>query len=334
MKLVLCYPLESRHFDQIAATAPQLELVDAGQGRIAEEIFEADLYCGHAKVPLPWDEVIRRGRLRWIQSSAAGLDHCLAAAVVDSDVVVTSAAGVLTDQVAEHAIMFLTALARSLPVFFRAQQQRQFVRRPTRDLHEATVGIVGLGSVGRRLAELLSGFRCRIVAVDTFPVDRPPHVAELWPAERLDDLLAACQFVVLCLPLTDQTRGLFDRRRLETMRPGSFLVNVARGPIVVEDDLAAVLATEHLAGAALDVTATEPLPATSLLWDLPNLIITPHVAGQGARRIDRMTDLLCENLTRYLAGRPLRNLVDKRLGYPVRRQQAADEEQATDGEGT
>ena len=317
-RIVLCYPVEPRHVAQIAAAAPHAEIVDAGQERVASEILAADIFCGHAKVPMPWDEVIRQGRLRWIQSSAAGLDHCLVPAVVESPVVVTSASGVLADQVTEHTIALLTALTRSLPVFFRAQQQREFIRRPTRDLTGATVGIVGMGGVGRRLVEVLAAFKTRILATDWYPIDKPPQVESLWPPERLDELLPLVDVLILAVPLTDRTRGMIGAREISLLKPGSLLVNVARGPLVVEDALVAALRSGHLAGAAVDVTATEPLPATSALWELPQVIITPHVGGQSARRIDNMTDFFCENLRRDQAGEPLRNLVDKRLGFPTR----------------
>jgi D-3-phosphoglycerate dehydrogenase len=302
---------------QILAAAPQAEVVDAGQQRVAQELLTADIFCGHAKVPVPWNEVVRGGRLRWIQSSAAGLDHCLVPSVVASDIVVTSASGVLADQVAEHAISLTTALTRSLPTFFRAQEQHEFIRRPTRDLTHCTVGIVGFGGNGRRLAEVLQVFKTRILATDTFPVDKPDFVEALWPAERLDDLLAEVDVLFLAAPLTDITRHMIDRRALARLRPGALLINVARGPLVVEADLVAAIESGHLAGAGLDVTAEEPLAVDSPLWSLPNVVITPHVGGQSARRIDDMTDFFSANLRRWQAGEPLANLVDKRLGYPV-----------------
>lgn len=318
MNIVLCYPVEQRHRDQIAGVAPGAQLIDAGQEGIAEKIFEADIFCGHAKVPIDWPAVVRRGRLQWIQSSAAGLDHCLVPAVVESAITVTSASGVLADQVAEHALALAGALARGLPVFFRAQQTREFVRRPTRDLHGSTVGIVGFGGVGRRIAEVVSPFKTRILATDVFPVDKPPWVEALWEAERLDDLLGQVDFLFLAAPLTDRTRGMIDARRLAKMKSGSFLINVARGGLVVETDLVAALEAGPLAAAALDVTEIEPLPASSRLWELPNVIITPHVGGQSRVRIDQMTDFFCGNLGRFLSGKPLLNLVDKRLGFPIR----------------
>jgi phosphoglycerate dehydrogenase-like enzyme len=198
MRIVLCYPIQPRHYQQIAAVVPEAELVDAGQERVARELLNADLYCGHAKVPVDWDAVVRQGRLQWIQSSAAGMDHCLVPSVIDSDIVVTSASGVLADQVAEHTIALLTGWCRNLPTFFRAQQQKEFIRRPTRDLHRSTVGIVGLGGVGRRLAQVLSAFQTRILATDLFPLDKPDCVESLWPADRLEELAGIVDILVLC----------------------------------------------------------------------------------------------------------------------------------------
>ncbi len=318
MRIVLCYPVERRHYHQIASVAGMAEVVDAGQQHIASEILRADIFCGHAKVPMDWPAVVQGGRLKWIQSSAAGLDHCLVPSVIESEIIVTSASGVLADQVSEHATALVTALTRKLPVFFRAQQAKEFVRRPTGDLHHSTLGIVGFGGVGRRIAEVLSPFKTRILATDVFPIDKPDYVEALWPAERLIELLAEVDILILSAPLTPTTRGMIGAKELATMKKGALLVNVARGPLVVERDLIDALESGHLAGAALDVTEQEPLPPTSKLWDLPNVIITPHVAGQSRLRIDQMTDFFCDNLTRYLAGRPLRNLVDKQLGFPVR----------------
>ena len=319
MKIVLCYPLESSHCQQIAACAPGDEIINAGQERVAEELFQADIFCGHAKVPVDWDGVMRQGRLRWIQSSAAGMDHCLVPSVIQSDVVVTSASGVLAEQVAEHTIALVTAWCRSLPVFLRAQAKHEFIRRPTRDLHRSTVGIVGFGGNGRRLAPLLRVFKTRILATDMFPVDKPDYVESLWPADRLDDLLAQSDVVILALPLNESTHGLFNAARLRRMKPGALLCNMARGAIVVTNDLIDAIHSGHLAGAVMDVTEPEPLPPGHPLWDTPNVIITPHVGGQSALRIDNMTRLFCENLKRWQAGQPLINyLADKRLGFPIR----------------
>ena len=319
MRIVLCYPVEPRHIKQIAAAAPEAEVIDAGQEKIAHEILQADIFCGHAKVPVPWDQVVANGRLRWIQSSAAGMDHCLVPSVIDSSILVTSASGIFADQVAEHTLALLTGWLRNLPTFFLAAQRKEFIRRPTRDLHGATVGIVGMGGNGQRIAEVLAPFRLRLLATDLFPdaVRRPPAVEQIWPADHLGELFKVCDILILCLPLNLDTRGLINRDVFQQMKPDAVLVNVARGPIVVEEDLVEALELRQLAGAALDVTETEPLPPTSRLWDLPNVLITPHVGAQSATRIDATTRLFAENLKHFLVGHPLQNIVDKQLGFPV-----------------
>ncbi len=321
MRIVFCFPVQNKHVDQIQTVVDELgidaELVDAGQERIAEELPTADIYCGHAKVPVPWEEVVQAGRLQWIQSSAAGMDHCLVPVVQASEIPVTSASGILADQVADHTLAITLGLLRSLPTFFRAQQKREFIRRPTRDLHKAKIGIVGFGGNGRRLAEVLQAFRCEIHATDLFPENKPQYVASLREANELDSMLADVDIVVLAAPLNDQTRGMFNAERLANMRQNALLINMARGPLVVEEDLIESLESGHLAGAGLDVTEVEPLSENSRLWDNPRVLITPHVGGQAARRIDDMTDFFCENLRRYVQKRPLLNLTDKQLGFPL-----------------
>ncbi len=319
MQIVLCYQVEDRHIEQIAMVAPEAKIIHASQQSIPEDIMLADVFCGHAKDrPVPWDRVAAHGRLQWIQSSAAGMDHCVTPDVVRSPILVTSASGLFADQVAEQTLALLLGLLRRLPEFFRAAERKEFQRRPTADLHRSTVGIIGFGGNGRRLAELLAPFRTRLLATDYFPVDRPAYVGKLLPPEGLDEVLGESDIVILCVPLTKQTQGMIDRRALQIMKPGGVLINVARGPVVVEEALIAALESGHLSGAGLDVTEIEPLPPTSRLWDLPNVLITPHVGAQWKWRIDDATELFCDNLQRFLHGRPLRNLIDKELGFPRR----------------
>ena len=314
--IVLCYPVEEKHRRSIASAAPGATIIDAGQEGIGKALMDADIFIGHAKVPVDWDRVMQQGRLKWIQSSAAGLDHCLVPAVIESEIPVCSASGLFANQVAEQTLALLLGLLRGLPTFFRQAERREFVRRPTYDLHGQTVGIVGLGGNGRRLAQLLAPFRTRILATDYYPVRKPSEVAELWPADHLLDLAAAAKILILCLPLNASTEKLIDRKVFDAMQPGSWLINVARGQVVDEPALVAALEKKQLAGAGLDVTFVEPLPAESPLWNQPNVIITPHVGAQAMSRVDDSTRLACENLRRFQAGESLLNLVDKKLGFP------------------
>lgn len=318
-RVVLCYPIEDRHYQQIVkAVPPGTEVVASGQEKIAEDLLTADIFCGHAKVPVPWPAVVRQGKLKWIQSSAAGLDHCLVPEVIASDIVVSSASGLFADQVAEQTLALLLGLLRGLPTFFRAAQKKEFIRRPTGDLHGKTVGIVGLGGNGTRIAEVLRPFKTRIWATDIFYDQKPNCVDELWPADQLPRLLNESDIVVLCVPLNSQTEHMFGKREFDQLKPGAVLINVARGQVIDETAMVAALQQEkRLYGVGVDVTEVEPLPVESPLWEMPNVIITPHVGAQSARRADDTTDLICDNLRRYFAGKTLRNLVDKQLGFPT-----------------
>lgn len=318
MRIVVCYPVEPRHLAQIQSVSPTAEVIDAGQERIATELLFADVFCGHAKVPVPWDEVVAKDRLKWIQSSAAGMDHCLVPCVIGSDILVTSASGLFADQVAEQTLALTLGVLRGLPAFFRQQQRKEFIRRPTRDLTGTTVGIVGFGGNGRRIAQVLAPFDVRILATDLYPCRRPPHVAELWPADRLDQLLPLVDVLILALPLNSETFGLLNADKFRRLKRGAVFINVARGQVVVEKDLVAALESGQLAAAGLDVTEVEPLPVNSPLWDMSNVLITPHVGAQSASRYDDVTAFFCENLRRFLGGQDLVNVVDKRLGFPPR----------------
>ena len=319
--IVLCFPVQDRHVARIAAAAgDDFHIISADQDTIAEEIFNADIFCGHAKNhQIDWDAVVKAGRLEWIQSSAAGMDHCLTPSVIHSPIHVSSASGVLANQVAEHGMALSLAFLRSLPTFFRAQQKQEFIRRPTMDLYGATVGILGLGGVGRRLAEILSVFGVKIVAVDMFPAEKPACVSELWGPANTDSLFAMCDVVFLCVPLNDDTRHLANAQKFSLMKPSALLVNIARGAIVDTDAMLAALESRQICGAVMDVTDPEPLPKNHPLWNREDVIITPHVGGQCVTRIEDMTRMYCENLRRWRAGEPLINYLSvKSLGFPIR----------------
>lgn len=314
--IVLCYPVEPRHLQQFASAFPDATLIDAGQERIGQEIFQADIFVGHAKVPVDWDRVVQQGRLKLIQSSAAGLDHCLVPSVINSDIPVCSASGLFANQVGEQTLALLLGLLRGLPTFFHQSLRKEFVRRPTDDLHGKRVGIVGLGGNGRRLAQLLAPFRVTLRATDYYPVRKPQEVEELWGAERLMELASISDILILALPLNESTHQLISADVLRAMPPGSYLINVARGQVVDEGALVGALQSQHLKGAGVDVTYVEPLPSASPLWELPNVLITPHVGAQAASRVDDSTRLAIENLSRFFRDEPLLNSVDKQLGFP------------------
>lgn len=316
LNVVLCFPVESHHVQQIQRAVPEFHVLSAQQHEIGQTIFEADIFCGHAKQPIDWPAVVRAGRLQWIQSSAAGLDHCLHPAVVESSIPVTSASGLFANQVAEQTLALLYGLVRSAPAFFQASLERRYERLATDDLHGKTIGIVGFGGNGQRIAELLAPLGNRMIATDHWPRAKPSYLAELWLADRLPELLEQSDVVILCVPLNAQTQHLLGPQELARMKSGSYLINVARGPVVDEVALVEALTSGRVRAAGLDVAEVEPLAADSPLWTLPRVMITPHVGAQSHRRVSDTVDFFCQNLQRFVAQQPLRNLVDKRLGFP------------------
>ena len=318
-RVVLCFPVTDEQVAELNECSDKIEVINAGQSGIAEEIMQADIFVGHAKVPVPWAEVVQQGRLKWIQSSAAGLDHCLKPEVIDSDILVSSVSGLFANQVAEQTMSLLFGVYRSALTFFRAYEKREFVRRPTMDFHGQTVGIVGFGGNGRRIAEVLAPWGNRILATDKYPWDKPDYVERLVGADQLDDILHEIDCLILCGPLNAETKGMINQSVLEKLKPGSVVINVARGPVIQEEDLIGALESGYLAGAGLDVVEVEPLHPTSPLWTMENVVISPNVGAQSRFRVPNTIKFVSQNIQRFLRGEEPLNVVDKRLGYPARK---------------
>ena len=318
-RVVLCFPVTHEQVAELDACSDDIEVVNAGQTGIAHEILNADIFVGHAKVPVPWNQVVRQGRLKWIQSSAAGLDHCLQPEVIDSDILVSSVSGLFANQVAEQTMALLFGVYRSSLTFFRASEKREFVRRPTLDFHGQTVGIIGFGGNGRRIAEVLAPWGNRILATDKYPWDKPDYVERLIAADKLNRILPEIDCMILSVPLNDETRGMINREALSKMKAGSVIINVARGPVIKEADLIDALRSGHLGGAGLDVVEVEPLHPTSPLWTMDNVVISPHVGAQSKYRVPDTIRFVAANIQRYLRGEEPLNVVDQHLGYPVRK---------------
>jgi phosphoglycerate dehydrogenase-like enzyme len=263
------------------------------------------------------DHVIERApRLAWIHSVSAGVDKVVTPLGRARGLQITNARGVFSRPIAEYVVMACLAVSRRLPELLDLQRERTWQPLPGDELSAKTVGIVGYGSIGAEVARLLAPFGPRILATRRHP-ERGAGIpgVELLGLDGLDQVLAESDFVILAAPLTDSTAGLIGEEQLGRMRPGAWLINIARGRLVDEPALSRALTEARIGGAFLDVFEEEPLPATSPLWDLPNLIITPHTSWSSARVADRGLDLFIANLGRYVAGEPLENLVDLDAGY-------------------
>jgi phosphoglycerate dehydrogenase-like enzyme len=284
-----------------------------------EQLPEADVVLGWAVTA---DNFALARRLRWVHLTAAGVGAALFPALIESDVVLTNARGLHAVAMAEHAIGLMLSFARKLHLARDAQRERRWIQRelmledpPFRDLAGGTLVVLGLGRVGAAVAERARALGLRVIAVRRRPASPPEPAHEQWPAERLDEALALADWVVLAAPLTDQTRHGIGREQLARMKPDAVLINLGRGALLDEPALIEALERGALGGAGLDVTAEEPLPDASPLWRMPQVILTPHVSGLAPRLWERAVDQFARNLSAYLAGRPLENVVDKRAGY-------------------
>lgn len=316
-KIVLGFPVTDDQTHQISVAARGAEIILSTQEELPEKIMDADVFCGHAKVPIDWESVVNQGRLEWIQSTAAGLDHCLHPAIVNSSVVVSGASGLFANQVAEQTMALLMGLVRNMRTFYQAQENHIYTRRYTDDLTGKTVGIVGLGGNGQRIAQVLRPFVSRIVGTDRFPDQPMSDVDQVYPDSRLVEVLNQSDVVVITLPLTRDTHHLFGKYEFDAMRPGAYLINVGRGSVVDTDALIREIRADKFSGVGLDVVNPEPLPYESPLWDMENVVITPHVGAQSGQRLRDTTDFFCENIRRRRARQVLLNLVDKKLGFPT-----------------
>jgi phosphoglycerate dehydrogenase-like enzyme len=261
-------------------------------------------------------------RLKWVQAPAVGVGHILSEELIASPIVLTSARGVRARAMAEHVMGMTIALARQLPWLMAKQRAHLWAldeieaSRSIRTLQNRRMGIIGLGAIGLEVAHAASGFGMRVCGIRRrIDEPRPPFVEQIFPPDRLSELLASSDVVVLAAPLTPETRQLINVETLSMMKRGAFLINIGRGKLIDDAAVAAALEDGRLGGAALDVFTREPLDPASPYWDLPNVIVTPHMSGAMEDYWTPLVALFSENLRRFERGEPLLNVVDKNAGY-------------------
>jgi phosphoglycerate dehydrogenase-like enzyme len=286
---------------------------------LAEEIVDADVFLGWI---FPRELFGRAKRLRWVHSASAGVEANLFPALVESDVILTNAAGLHSVSIPEHVLALMLTLARNLHHAHRLQAESRWDRFGTivhgvgvRELRGSHLAIVGAGAIGTTLVRLASALGMKVRVLRRRP-DNPVEGAEavVGPTD-LHTLLGWADFVVLAAPLTPETAGMIDGAALAAMQPHAFLINVARGEMIDDGALVEALRAGRIAGAGLDAVREEPLPATSPYWSMPNVVLTPHVSGYTPGYFDRVLAMFSDNLERFLRGAPLENVVNKRVGY-------------------
>lgn len=319
MKLLILsnFPIpevQERHVDAIRRGADGYEVVVTSDREAQlEEIVDADVVFGTITRPL----FQQAKRLRWVQAVGAGIDPMLFPEFVESPVTLTSEKGHVGVHLSEHAFALLLGLTRGVDRAIRNPrwETRYAIRERATEISGLTMGIVGLGGTGVAVAERARGFGMRVIAIDPEPVALPPSVEWVKPPEALAEMLGLSDVVVICAPLTKDTLHLFNRERFGQMRRGAILIDVTRGEIIDGAALLEALHSDQLGGAGLDTPPGEPIAVDNPLWNMENVIVTPHTAGASPRRGDRIVDVFCENLARFRRGEPLEGVIDKQKGY-------------------
>jgi phosphoglycerate dehydrogenase-like enzyme len=253
--------------------------------------------------------------LRWVHIASAGVDPLMFPELVDSPVVLTNSRGIFDRPIAEYVLGLILHFAKDIGGTLDLQKQRTWRHRETERIDRQTVLVVGTGSIGREIGRLLSAAGMKVTGVGRTARSADPDMGEIRASADLLSLLPDTDYVIVAAPLTEQTRGMFDAAALAQMKPTARLINIGRGPIVIDKDLAEALKNNQIAGAAPDVFAEEPLPREHPLWGVPNLIISPHMSGDFVGWLDALAELFVENFGRWFAGDRLLNVVDKKLGY-------------------
>jgi phosphoglycerate dehydrogenase-like enzyme len=335
MKIISTVALQPAHRTAILNAVPGADLADR-QCRTVEEVSEfvragCDVMLTFR---VPNDIATRAPDLKWIQLLSAGADHVLDGPLKGTTIPIATASGIHATPIAEYTLGSMLAYAHRIHLAIRAQVRHEWMRSGAfmagvDDIRGQTIGIIGYGSIGRETARLAAAFGMKVIALKRNPSERvdtgwcPPGLGDpdgkiparyFGPDER-EAILRESDYISVTLPLTDHTRKFIGEREFAAMKPGAYLVNIGRGAVIDEHAMARALSSAKLGGAGLDVFEHEPLEASSPLWDLENVILTPHISGANRRYMDKACELFVENLKRFVEKRPLLNLIDPNLGY-------------------
>jgi len=327
---ILSARYRGRDLERIRAVAPEARIVNVSVEGLADgPLDDVEVMLRGWLTSEAFDRiVVRAPRLSWVHSATSGVERALTPIALERGIVVTNARGVFSRPIAEYVLMMILAVSRRLPQLLELQRERTWQPLEGPELRDVTVGIIGFGSIGQAVAELALAFGCRVVAVRrrsgaaaapgeeiAIATTAEPELDRIGGPETLPVLLAESDFVVLAAPLTPETEDMINDDTLALIKPGAWLINVARGRLIDERALLRALRDGSLGGAVLDTFRDEPLPPMSSFYDLDNVIVTPHTAWSSGRVLDRSVELFCDNLRRYAVGEPLLNVVDPAAGY-------------------
>jgi phosphoglycerate dehydrogenase-like enzyme len=320
---------DNENIRRITEVSPKIIIKDASAMMMTERrgdnsekenldnmLAEADVIFGFGLM-LPKDLLSRAPKLKWLQLMSAGADRLRDTEIWQSKVTITGVSGIHSRPIGEFVLGFMLMFAKSMPMCFQMKQKRELQRYTPYLLRNKTVGIVGLGHIGSEVARLSKSFGMKVIATrrSARKVGKAKNVDLMLPQAQMKEMLGKSDYVVLSVPLTPETRHIISETELRSMKQSAYIINVGRGGLIDEEMLIHVLDERKIAGAALDVTAIEPLPKDSRLWDMDNVILSPHVSGNMEDYMEQATGLFCDNIHRYLEGKKLRNIIDRKKGY-------------------
>lgn len=333
MKLVIHPPVEADRLDRIVQTAAPMQVVNAaGEAEAIAAMSDADAFFGKITAPM----LANAPKLRWVQAPTVSLEHYVFPELEKHPCVLTNMRGLFSDVIADQVMGYVICFARNLHTYIRQQVEGKWapvggegnrvdnrmgpgvvndIDRAHMHIGGATMGIVGFGAIGSEIAKRALAFGMRVIGVDPLIRPVPPGVTAIWRIGKLYDLLEQSDFVVLATPHTPETEKSVGYYEFKHMKRSAYFINIGRGATVVLEDLVKALAEKRLAGAALDVFEKEPLPADHALWNMPNVIITPHVAGYSPKIAERHLALLLENIRRFVKGEEPQNTVSKVMWF-------------------
>lgn len=313
LKILVTNKLADRHSKAIKTVAPNSTIIVCDEQQAAEHIADTDIL-------LTWGTMDLRPlfpaalKLKWVHALSAGVENLIFPEIQTTSTLLTNSKGIHGIPVSEHIFAMILAFTRGLTISIRQQTQKQWKRVPVEEIYDKTIGIVGLGSIGREVAKKAKGMGMNVVASKQTKTTEL-FVDELYTPDQLHELLAISDFVVIALPLVEETKNLIRIKEFATMKSSAYFINIARGAVINEDDLVTALQEGLIKGAGLDVFEHEPLPASSPLWDMPNVIITPHLAALSPHYLDRSIKLFADNLSRFIQNKEMFNIIDKNKGY-------------------
>jgi len=308
--------ITEKHLEKLRDVDKNIEVTAVSyldKQKIAEQLIYADIISG-----VPWviPSIKNAKKLKWIHTFSAGMDRVLTPEVLKSKIMLSNSSGIHAIPIAEHVLGFMLIFTRRFYETFQKQQKKIWEKNQNiTELRGKTLLVVGLGNIGTEIARTASCLGMNVLGVKQNVKNKPSFVSKAFAINQLDNVLPKADFVVISLPLTPNTKHLFNINKFKKMKKSAVIMNIGRGPLIKETDLILALEKKIIAGAGLDVTEVEPLSKESKLWNMENVIITPHHSGWSEKYMDRAIDRFVLNLKAYIAGKPLPNLVDKKRGY-------------------